>query len=94
MSTIKNSTIMELTLFDLSSLPVATSESTKLVKKTSASAFTTYQAESEVSWGDIYDEYEDFEVCSKRWARITKYIQLWQKLRKWSRRPTRQKKWQ
>ena len=71
MSTIKNSTIMELTLFDLSLLPVATSAATKHVKKTSASAFTTYQAESEVSWGDIYDEYEDFEVCSKRWARIT-----------------------
>ena len=72
MSTIKNSTIMkQLTLFDLSLLPVATSAATKRVKKTSASAFTTYQAESEDSWGDIYDEYEDFEVCSKRWARIT-----------------------
>ena len=72
MSTIKNSTIMEqLTLFDLSLIPVATSAATKHVKKASASAFTTYQAESEDSWGDIYDEYEDFEVCSKRWARIT-----------------------
>lgn len=72
MSTIKNSTIMkQLTLFDLSLIPVATSAATKRVKKTSASAFTTYQAESEDSWGDIYDEYEDFEVCSKRWARIT-----------------------
>jgi len=58
---------MELTLFDLSLLPVATSAATKRVKKTSASAFTTYQAESEVSWGDTYKEYEDFEVCSKRW---------------------------
>lgn len=63
---------MELTLFDLSLLPVATSAATKLVKKTSASAFTTYQADSEVSWGDTYSEYEDFEVCSKHWARLTK----------------------
>ena len=61
----------QLTLFDLSLIPVATSAATKREKKTSASAFTTYQAESEDSWGDIYDEYEDFEVCSKRWARIT-----------------------
>jgi len=63
----KNISVMQLSLFDLAQLVGASVATTASKKETSASAFTTSVKDCEVSWGDIYSEYEDFSVCSKKW---------------------------
>ena len=52
---------MQTTLFDLDLYVTVKDHVT--VKKQSSSQ----EADSEVCWGDIYDEYEDFECTSQSW---------------------------
>ena len=52
---------MQTTLFDLDLFVTVKAHVT--VKKSNRRR----QAEPEVNWGDIYDEYEDFECTSQSW---------------------------
>lgn len=56
-----NITDMQTTLFDLD-LYVTVKAHVTVKKQSSRKA-----PESEVNWGDIYDDYEDFECTSQSW---------------------------